>query len=150
MRYLVIILCSMFIATTAGAWGEIFPIKVKGVEYCDSEQPFKLTTKTAIPQWIKLTSGDMWELSFDPSIPADPLLTAPLFIDELNPGLKKGTVAVLGSVAFDNGAYLTFTGTLKADKEGGWKGVKGFFMQTGSYDLACWSSGKIKTSKRIN
>jgi hypothetical protein len=52
MRYLIVILSAMFIAGNASAWGEIFPVKVRGREYCVGQDAVRLNAGTAIPTWM--------------------------------------------------------------------------------------------------
>jgi hypothetical protein len=145
---LVTLLVTLTIATTASAWGEIFPIKVKGWEYCDGQSPVKLTTKTAIPLWLRLDNGDVWTVSTSPGFPSGGII--PLFIDEMSSAKKSRTVAVLGGVLVEEG-YLNFDGFLQQDsRTGGWKNFKGYFSQTQAIRPGCWSAGKIQSGKRIN
>jgi hypothetical protein len=48
-------------------------------------------------------------------------------------------------------SHLTVTGYLYIDRRnGGWKSLKGTFIQNEVFWLSCFSSGKISTGKRLN
>jgi hypothetical protein len=134
--------------TTAFAWGEIFPIKVTGWEYCSNGEANRLTNRTAMPVWIWLASGDEMFLSTSPNFPEEQ--TFPLFFEGAVP-FRSNRVAVIASVAFEDGSYTVVTGYLYIDKRnGGWKSFKGTFIQNGTFLADCFSSGKLRTGKRMN
>jgi hypothetical protein len=146
---LVTLLTLLTTATTASAWGEIFPVKVRGWEHCDSGEANRLTNRTAIPLWVWLYDGNTWYVSTSPGFPDDPFQTFPLIVESIVP-FKSNRVAVIGSILFD-GAYMTITGYLYNDKRtGGWKSLKGTFVQNGVFYSDCFSSGKVRTGKRTN
>ena len=145
---LAILLTMVAAANTASAWGEIFPVKVRGWEHCSSGEANRLTTRTAIPLWIWLVSGDEWLVSTSPSFPEGE--TFPLFVENIAP-FKSNRVAVIASVLFEDLSYLTVTGYLYNDRRnGGWKRMKGTFIQNEVFRFFCFSSGKISTGRRLN
>jgi hypothetical protein len=134
--------------TTAFAWGEIFPIKITGWEHCSNGEANRLTNRTSIPLWIWLASGDEWLVSTSPNFPEDQ--TFPLFVEGVIP-FKSNRVAAIASVVFEDLSYMTVTGYLYFDKRnGGWKSMKGTFIQNGTFFADCFSSGKVRTGKRMN
>jgi len=150
MRYLTVILSAMFIAGNASAWGEIFPLKIRGWEYCTDGTATRLSARTAIPLWVRLDSGDMWSVSMSPGFPDDEFQTFPMFIDEIGASHKRNKYPFIGATLFE-GAYLIASGELQLDtRRGGWKSVKATFNQLGVFYFDCWSAGKLTTGKRLN
>ncbi len=144
------ILATLIVILMAGpafAFGGIFPIKVKGVEYCGGSAT-KLTTKTAVPLWVEVNGTGVWWIATDPSFHDDHIV-APIYINRANDGLKSNTLGVMGGVFFNNSFHLAFDGVIKLDKDGNLKSVKGNFAQVGIFKPNCWSHGKFKTGKRV-
>jgi hypothetical protein len=140
--------------TTAFAWGEIFPIKVSGWEHCADGRAVRLTARTAIPLWVRLTDGDIWDVSLSPTIPADPQQTFQMFVAGAVP-FKSNKFAFIADGFFFEGediqAYIVITGYLQVDRRtGGWKSMRGNFSNAGTFEFQCWSSGKIRTGRRLN
>ena len=147
---LAILLTTVAAANTASAWGEIFPVKINGWEHCTNGEANRLTTRTAIPLWVWLASGDEWLVSTSPSFPDDPAQTFPLVVENIAP-FKSNRVAVIASVLFEDFSHLTIVGYLYNDRRnGGWKSLKGTFTLNEVFRFFCFSSGKVSTGKRLN
>ncbi len=64
--------------------------------------------------------------------------------------VASGKSVFIGGVAFDDGSYVTIQGTASWDKNtGAVKSLSGIFVQDSVFRLGCFSSGKVKTSERL-
>jgi hypothetical protein len=150
MRHLIAILALLAIPAQAQAWGEIFELKMNGWEYCENGDSERLNARTAIPMWVRLDSGEAWTVSFSPNFSTNESFT--LYINSITSQVKRNTSAVVGgTIWFAEDAFVNIAGTLKRDtRRGGWKKLKGIFIQNQLVWIGCHSSGKISTGKRLN
>ena len=149
-RYIIVTLVALFISGTASAWGEIFPLKMRGTAYCDDGFRGRLNAKTAPELWIRLDNGGQWTVSFSPDFPDDWELTFPLFIDAVGTAFANKRNAFSGGTLFEDG-YIIVTGELKYERNKPyWKSVKATFSEFQVFGLGCWSHGKVRTGRITN
>jgi hypothetical protein len=143
-------------ATTASAAGEIFPVRLRGWEHCVGGDSTRLTSTTAIPLWLRMNeNAHSWDLSSSPDFPDDPTQTFPLVVDATLPFRANRLVFWARRISINqNGgpnAYLTINGYLYVDsRRNEIKRLRGIFIEAGTFDLACGSSGKISTGRRLD
>lgn len=143
-------------ATLARAAGEIFPVKLRGWEHCLGDGSTRLTSRTAMPLWLRLNEqAHSWSLSFSPDFPDDPDQTFPLVVENMV-GFRTNRLAFWAR-SFSTGdnillnGYMTISGYLHVDPlTSEFKGLRGTFMEVGMFAISCGSSGKISTGRRID
>ena len=131
-------------ASDANAFGEVFRIEVTGNEYCGDFISVKLKPASAIPLWGRVDGPTQLTVSLTPDFQAGTIF--PLF--GFFYVVKAGKAALIASVDFEGGAYMTIQGEVQFDKNtAAIKSVKGIFVQSGVFTDECFSQGKFKTSK---
>ena len=143
-------------ASTVRAAGEVFPVRLRGWEHCTNGESTRLTSRTAIPLWLRMNEYvHSWDLSSSPDFPDDPAQTFPLVVDNIL-AFRTNRLAFFArriAISSNGGpnAYLTMSGYLHIDvRKMEITGLRGMFIEAGTFDLACGSSGTISTGRRLN
>jgi hypothetical protein len=143
-------------ATTASAVGEIFPVRLRGWEHCIGDDSTRLTSRTATPLWLRVNEqAHSWDLSYSPDFPDDPAQTFPLVVENMVRFRVNRLAFWARSFSLDGNdnvnGYMTISGYLYVDpSRNEIKGLRGTFIEVGMFDLACGSSGKISTGRRLD
>ena len=140
-----VVLIVITMAGSAFAIGEIFKIETTGTEYCGDNDFEKFNANTDVDLWIKINSETEIVVSFTPTFDAG--TTFSMSGKSYLTGTKKA--AFVAGVLFENNAYVTIQGTVSLDNLGNVKRMQGIFILDSVINPGCFSSGKFKTTTRL-
>jgi hypothetical protein len=127
------------------AVGETFKIETTGTEYCGNNDYANFTARNNIDLWAYVKSDNELIVSFYPDFPSG--YSFSMYGDSYSAG--KNRASFVGGVLFDDFSYATMQGIAKLEKNGTIKSLEGIFIQSSVIREGCFSSGKFKTSQRI-
>lgn len=145
MKTILIALIIILLASNVFAIGEIFRVETVGTEYCGDYNYSRFTHDNNIDLWVYVVSENEILVSLTPYF--EESTSFPMYGETYLTG--KTSASFVGGVLFVDYSYATIQGTVKFDKNGTVKSLKGVFIQNGVIHPNCFSSGKFKTVERL-
>jgi hypothetical protein len=144
-KLLMVLVLVVVLPLSAYGFGEIFKIETSGTEYCDDFNALGFGSGNNIDLWVQVVSDSELTVSITQNFA--PGTTFPMLGHTYLTGATGASF--VGGVLFEDGSFATIQGTAKFDRRtGAIANLKGTFIQSGVFDINCFSSGKF-TSQRI-
>lgn len=139
-------LLAAVVAVPGQAWaiGEIFKVETSGTEGCGDFDFTRFSSRTNVDIYVRVVAADRWDVSFSP------LFDTVIEVIGVTFFVKDRKIAFSGAQFFDDGSYIALQGTATLDANGFMKRASGTFIQDSTVFQGCFSSGKWKTTQRLN
>ncbi len=145
---LVLFSISLFsLSNPASAFGEIFEVRTRGIEYCGDFNEQRFSSSTGVPLWVRVDSDTRLTVSLTPNFAGG--TTFPMYGYFYQTRTTKA--AFIAGVHFEGDAFATIQGDATFDRNTGLvKSLKGIFVQNSVLYEGCFSSGKFSTRTLLN
>jgi hypothetical protein len=140
---LVVLLSLIVRAPQAYALGEVFKVETAGIEYCGDLNHEGFSANNNIDLFVRIVSPTQLDLDVSPSFQSAVPLIGTNYLASSN------KVAFTASQTLSGGGFVTVFGTFTLDASGNVKRGTGRFTQSDLIFSGCFSTGKWKTTLRI-